>query len=151
MIYKKQLEQIWFLNKELEIWVKKKCEIDYGLKSPLTDIVNVQTSKQNKAEEQMLQRIKIDEKIDSILDSIQKERIYVYETLEKINDSYLRMIIELRCVSLLPWNMVAKKIGFGNSESTKKTYYRAFEANGELKKKYLKSNMSQMSQRDVLL
>lgn len=138
MVTRENFDQIYYLNKELEMWVKKKCEVDYGLKSPQLDKVGKAHSPANSAERQVMIRLQISERIESILDSIQEERAKVYKALELINDSLLRQIIEYRCVQLCSWQEVANAIGHGSADAVKKTYYRAFDKDGRLEEKYLK-------------
>lgn len=138
MVTKKSLNQIYFLNKELEYWVKKKCEAEYGLKSPVLGKDYKTYTVSNPAEEEAIKRLHIAEQIERILTGIQEERLKVYEAIETINDSLLRQIIEHRCVQLCSWQGVANILGYGTADSIRKIYDRAFTKKGALDKKYLK-------------
>ena len=53
------------------MWVKKKCEVDYGLKSPQLDKVGKVHSPANSAERQVMIRLQISDNIPVLLSLIQ--------------------------------------------------------------------------------
>lgn len=137
MITKKELNKIFYLNKELKMWKEEKERVGYGLRSPATDNERVSNSSSNAAEELAQIRIEISEHIDNTLNDIQKQRLKTYKLISRITDSRLRQIVNYRCVSLCSWSEVAGCIGWPETADTVRKYYsRAFNKNGELKEEF---------------
>lgn len=136
-ITKRELNQIYYLNRELEMWIKKKIEMEYDLKSPVLGKDYKTYKYDNAEEEKVMLRLQIAENIDRILGDIQQQRLKCYEAIQSINDSQLRLIIQFRCIELKSWQEVANKIGYGNGDSVRMAYNRAFDAFGFLKNEYI--------------
>lgn len=136
-VSKHELEEIYFLEQELQMWVRKKCEVDYGIGSVGVGKNGRSSSGKNPAEELVARRLEISEHIESILGQIQDKRVKVLQIIEKIDDSLLRMIINYRCIELNNWQQVSVKMKYGTADSVRMVYNRAFE-NGFLKDEYIK-------------
>lgn len=129
-VTKEELSQIYYLNKELQMWQKELESLECqsllrgqqitgmpfvsgisdktgDIATTIADIKNIIVGKQAEIQ-------------------IQKKKIMTY--IEKINDSYIRQIIFYRCVSCMSWSKVAREIGGNNTEdSVRMAFNRFFE------------------------
>lgn len=143
MIEKKEIEQIYFIEKELEMWQEElEClREDGGLKSPLLDglpkgknwigdPVGKRASKNadNRSRERRIEEAK--EKVNELIDKLEKSKLSVLEYISELDDPQMRMIIKLRCINRMNWEMVARRIGGGNTASNVRLkFWRHFETN----------------------
>jgi hypothetical protein len=127
---KKELSQIFFLNKEVEMWQKElekiQCE---SLIRPqqITDM-----PRGCGLSDQVFNRIANIDKIERIINGklaeIQVQRAKIMEYINSVEDSIIRQIMFYRHISCMRWNEVAIHIGGGNSpESVRKSHDRFLE------------------------
>lgn len=126
---RKELEQVYFLKKEVTMWKRKLNEyyadISFNSKSPdgmpFSRTNNVSSPTEDKA-------IRIAD-VNNIIAGKLKEIELIIADIETyivgIDDSVVRQIVNYRCCKLMSWKQIANRIGEGYTEdAVKKTYYR---------------------------
>lgn len=127
---RKQLSQIFYLEKEQKMWEEKLREIEAESLIKGQVLSGMPFANTNETSDKVMEYAIRKQAIIGIIDDIkikiakQKEEIYSYIVL--IEDSLLRQIVTYRCVSCMTWEQVAMQIGGGNtSDSVRKTYERS--------------------------
>lgn len=127
---RKQLSQIFYLEKEQKMWEEKLREIEAESLIKGQVLSGMPFANTNETSDKVMEYAIRKQTIIGIIDDIkikiakQKEEIYSYIVL--IEDSLLRQIVTYRCVSCMTWEQVAMQIGGGNtSDSVRKTYERS--------------------------
>ena len=125
---KAELEQIYYLNRELKLWETElervRCKSLVG--SPLPGNSHG-SGVSDKVADRAERIIELENRIIAKRDEIQRLRDEAVEYIYSIPDSLIRQIIYYRCVSLMSWRRVAYEVGGNNTEeSVKKIYYRFF-------------------------
>lgn len=125
---KSDLEQIYYLNRELKMWETElervRCKSLVG--SPLPGNSHG-SGVSDKVADRAERIIELENRIIAKRDEIQRLRDEAVEYIYSIPDSLTRQIIYYRCVSLMSWRRVAYEVGGNNTEeSVKKIYYRFF-------------------------
>ena len=125
---KAELEQIYYLNRELKMWETElervRCKSLVG--SPLPGNSHG-SGVSDKVADRAERIIELENRIIAKRDEIQRLRDEAVEYIYSIPDSLTRQIIYYRCVSLMSWRRVAYEVGGNNTEeSVKKIYYRFF-------------------------
>ena len=125
---KAELEQIYYLNRELKLWETElervRCKSLVG--SPLPGNSHG-SGVSDKVADRAERIIELENRIIAKRDEIQRLRDEAVEYIYSIPDSLTRQIIYYRCVSLMSWRRVAYEVGGNNTEeSVKKIYYRFF-------------------------
>lgn len=125
---KAELEQIYYLNRELKLWETElervRCKSLVG--SPLPGNSHG-SGVSDKVADRAERIIELENRIIAKRDEIQRLRDEAVEYIYGIPDSLTRQIIYYRCVSLMSWRRVAYEVGGNNTEeSVKKIYYRFF-------------------------
>jgi hypothetical protein len=129
---KKELSQIYYLNRELEMWQREleKVQCESLIKcQQITDMprgTGISDKTANRvASIDNIERI-INGKLIEI--QIQRERIMTY--INSIDDSLLRQILFYRHISCMKWGQVAINIGGDNTgDSVRKMHDRFLEEN----------------------
>lgn len=125
---KKELSQLYWLNKEIAMWQQKleRMEEKSTIKGKqITGIPSGGSRATSKVEEQVIRREEIKKKIAEQQNKAEKERARLLEYITGIEDSLLRQIIQYRFVELKSWKEVAWRIGGDNTaESVRKTVQR---------------------------
>lgn len=138
---KKDIEQIYFIEKELDMWQKELDSLreDGGLKSPLldgmpkgknwiSDPVGIKATKNADDKELKTRKEHAEKQINNLMDKLVKKRLKIMDYIAEIEDSQMRMIIKLRCIDRLPWSLVARRIGGGNNAGNIRVkFFRHFE------------------------
>lgn len=129
MMTKSELEQIYYLNRELKMWETElervRCKSLVG--SPLPSNSHG-SGVSDKVADRAERIIELENRIIAKRDEIQRLRDEAVEYIYSIPDSLTRQIIYYRCVSLMSWRRVAYEVGGNNTEeSVKKIYYRFFD------------------------
>lgn len=113
---KKELRQMFFLNRELTMW-KRELERLEGLSiealMPLYGIPLKGRRKKKTAEISMIKN-----KIEEIQEKIRKERCRLQCFINDVSDSYIRQIFFYRYVMFLSWTGVAVSMGGNNNADT---------------------------------
>ncbi len=123
------LEQIYYLNRELKIWEREleRLQGQSLVRSPVPNAVRG-SGVADKVGDRAERVIALEEEIAAKRAELQTVRNAALEFIFAIPDSLTRQIIYYRCVELMGWRRVAAEVGGDNSEeSVKKIYYRFFE------------------------
>jgi len=117
----KDLSQIHYLKKEIELNERRLKELNNNLNNPMF-------LKDNNGDAMKIQYLET--KVNSLKNELFEEMIAIQEYINNIQDSLVRMIITLRFVECYSWDEVAIAVGGGNSyDGIKKIYYRYIKNN----------------------
>lgn len=129
---RKQLEQAYWLNRELKMWKSalKRRQNKSLVASPRYD--GVAHSAQGNISDPVYDRAADVDEINRIIaqleDDIQRAKDDAIKFISTIPDSQTRMIVYQRCVLLKSWQAVALAVGGGNTkDSVRKRYTRFFK------------------------
>lgn len=126
---KTELEKVYFLKKELDMWQERLTELQAdialgtkeldGMPRPGTNGISKPT--EDKAIKLMETSRIIEGKVSEIRYTINEIENYILS----LDDSLIRTILYYRCCKLFKWDRVAEKVGAGyNAESVRQTYHR---------------------------
>lgn len=123
---KAELEQIYYLNRELKLWETElervRCKSLVG--SPLPSNSHG-SGVSDKVADRAERIIELENRIIAKRDEIQRLRDEAVEYIYSIPDSLTRQIIYYRCVSLMSWRRVAYEVGgYNTAESVRQIYSR---------------------------
>ena len=123
---KAELEQIYYLNRELKMWETElervRCKSLVG--SPLPGNSHG-SGVSDKVADRAERIIELENRIIAKRDEIQRLRDEAVEYIYSIPDSLTRQIIYYRCVSLMSWRKVAYEVGgYNTAESVRQIYSR---------------------------
>ena len=134
---KKELSQLYWLNREIEMDTNRLRELEAMISSPKAQKLDgmPHTSCYWDAPDHCVAEIA---DLKAIIAAKQQQCIYERNRLERyiadIPDSLTRQIITLRFINGLSWHQVAMHIGGGNAESSvKKACYRYLDKEGKRK------------------
>lgn len=128
-LFKKELKQLPYLEKELKMWLLEleKNPYDISLQSPMWSGIK-NTGKSDKTADVAVFVNQNKEIIQQLTYRIEKQKNKLLKFIDSIDDSLYRQILYYRSVRGLEWNDVAKRIGGDNSDvNVKKMYSRIFE------------------------
>jgi hypothetical protein len=121
---RKELSQIYYINKEIEMW-ERELENVTSLQSPKLDGLPRGSETGDSTASKALQAAQISEIISGLLAKLQMKRKEIYDYIATVDDSLMRQIIMYRCISLCTWEEVAIYVGGGNSaDSVRKLFVR---------------------------
>lgn len=124
---KAELEQIYYLNRELKMWETElervRCKSLVG--SPLPGNSHG-SGVSDKVADRAERIIELENRIIAKRDEIQRLRDEAVEYIYSIPDSLTRQIIYYRCVSLMSWRRVAYEVGGNNSPDGVRMIYSRF-------------------------
>ena len=124
---KAELEQIYYLNRELKMWETElervRCKSLVG--SPLPSNSHG-SGVSDKVADRAERIIELENRIIAKRDEIQRLRDEAVAYIESIQDSLTRQIIYYRCVSLMSWRRVAYEVGGNNTEESVRQVYSRF-------------------------
>ena len=127
MVTKSELEQIYYLNRELKMWETElervRCKSLVG--SPLPGNSHG-SGVSDKVADRAERIIELENRIIAKRDEIQRLRDEAVEYIYSIPDSLTRQIIYYRCVSLMSWRRVAYEVGGNNTEESVRQVYSRF-------------------------
>jgi len=134
---KKELSQLKYLNKEIELLKKQIEEAEYAIKNhTVSDAVTGSNPEwpyqpctfhiEGVAIPEYDRRIKrLRNKLKRRLEELMEKREELEEYIARVPDSMMRMILTLRYVNGLSWQQVASHIGGGNTaDSVRKMHDR---------------------------
>ena len=131
---RKELEQIYYLNKELHMW-ERELERQRGkslIQSPMPSAVHG-SGVSDKVGSLAEKRVDLERLVQDKQAEIQRLKDKAVEYINTIPDSLTRQIIYYRCVSLFGWRKIAFTVGGGNTEeSVRKVYTRFFDKKEKL-------------------
>ena len=127
---KEELEQIYYLNRELKMWEDELSRI--RAKSLVQSPVGG-GSHGSAVSDRVAQRgervVELENRIQAKRDEIQELRNKAVEYITNgIPDSLTRMIVFYRCVSLFGWRRVAYEVGGNNTPDGVRMIYNRFMA-----------------------
>lgn len=133
-VTKKELSQLYYLNREIEELQRRIEELECtatSTTSPITGMPSVHTVRDKLGD----YAAEIAD-LKGILDLNMKKCFYEFNRLNRyiqgLGDSEMRMILSLRYVNGLSWQQIAFSIGGGNSEDgVKKKAYRFLKKSSE--------------------
>ena len=124
---KAELEQIYYLNRELKMWETElervRCKSLVG--SPLPGNSHG-SGVSDKVADRAERIIELENRIIAKRDEIQRLRDEAVEYIYSIPDSLTRQIIYYRCVSLMNWRRVAYEVGGNNTPDGVRMIYNRF-------------------------
>ena len=124
---KSDLEQIYYLNRELKMWETElervRCKSLVG--SPLPGNSHG-SGVSDKVADRAERIIELENRIIAKRDEIQRLRDEAVEYIYSIPDSLTRQIIYYRCVSLMNWRRVAYEVGGNNTPDGVRMIYNRF-------------------------
>lgn len=134
---KKELSQLRYLNKEIELLKKQIEEAEYAMKShTVSDVVTGSNPVwpyqprtfhiEGVAIPEYEKRVKrLRNKLQRRLEELMEKREELEEYIATVPDSMIRMILTLRYINGLSWQQVANHIGGGNTaDSVRKMHDR---------------------------
>lgn len=127
---RKQLSQIYYLEKEQKMWKEKLKELEAASLIKGQEITGMPFANTGETSDRVMSLIIRKQTIVAIIEEMQeridKQKEDIYEYINTIDDSLLRQIVVYRCVSCMGWVQVANQIGGGNTaESVRKIYERS--------------------------
>lgn len=126
---KDELKQIYYINKEIQMWQRELEKIrSQGLvKSPT--ISDMPKGGQKFDISDYVSAIADYEAvIRGLLAKVQIQRKKIIEYIEGVDDSLMKQIIFYRCVSCMTWQEVADAVGGNNTENSVRMMYNRFFA-----------------------
>ena len=125
---KKELEQIYSINREIKMWQNALRDVKEQSIVKTNCISNMPGGGSNYSmvEKIAIQIEEIENKISHLLVRLYKQQQFILDFIDSIEDSTMRQIVFLRCVSMLSWNTVADEVGGGNTEDSVRMRYNRF-------------------------
>ena len=128
---KGELSQVYWLEKEIEIWEEelRRRKERSKTKSPAKFVEGGKDGEhKNLTEDDVVTNIEIDAMIRRKQTDLERQRDKILEYIIGIEDSQMRLIVYWRCVKLCPWRVVAKKVGGANTEEgVRQAFHRHFK------------------------
>lgn len=121
---RKDLEQLYYLRKELKMWERRKAELqaDIAMSLPSPDGIpysrtnNIDNPTQRKA----IKLAEADKHIQKQIRRIKKATKEIEKFIMTIEDPEMRMIVEYRCVYNMKWDKVGKIVGYSKRQCIRK-------------------------------
>ena len=125
---KKELSQLYYLNKEVEMWQKElnKIQCKSLIKSQSLAGMPKGNSISDRTGELATDIAGTEAIIREKLVEIQLQRKKIIEYINSIDDSLIRQIIFYRHISCMTWGQVAAHIGNNTSSTIRQIYSRYF-------------------------
>ena len=114
---KEELNQIYYLEKEIEMWRKALNRLQSRSLLPSQEITDMPfgTGISDKVGNHAVTEVDIEDKIKALQKKAIEEQYKVLEYIETIDDSLMKQIIYHRHVLCMKWNEVAKALESSNS------------------------------------
>lgn len=130
-ITKQDVMQIHYLEKEKEMWNERLRKLEEGSQVPeqkYSGTRMIGSSTEGIQEKSTISKENMKTIIARIKQKIDAEQEKCMLFISSLDNSLDRQIIEYRCIELLPWSAVARKVGGGNtSDSVRKRFDRIFD------------------------
>ncbi len=126
---KSELEQIYYLNRELKMWEDELARLKARslVASPLPGTSH-STGISDKVAQRTEREMELESRIQAKKDEIQDLRDRAVSYILTVQDSLMRQILFYYCVSLFGWKRVAYEIGGNNTpDGVRMMYNRFFE------------------------
>lgn len=127
---KTELKQIFYLNKEIEMWQKEldKIQCKSLVKCQIITDMPRGGGTGDKTADIAIEVACIEKIISGKLLDIQYQRKKIINYINSIDDSLLRQVMFFRNVSCMQWTQIANELGGGNTENgVKQMYSRHFK------------------------
>lgn len=122
---RRELNQIYYINREIEMWQRELDDIT-SLQSPKLDGIPKGTGISDSTAAKAVKAAPVIDKINELLAELQIKRQEIYEYIATIDDSLMRQIILYRCLSLCTWKEVATYVGGGNTADSVRMMFMRF-------------------------
>lgn len=123
---RKDLEQIYFLRKELKMWEKRKAELQADIALSLPSPNGMPYSRTNNidnpTQKKAIKLAETDKHIQAQICKIKKVTKEIEQFIMTIDDPEMRMIVEYRCIYNWTWEEIGREIGRDYSYS-RRLYY----------------------------
>ena len=132
---KKELNQIYYITKEIKMWRKKLNEIKNKSivgTPPLTGTPSGKGGTKNKIEKNVLNQVEIEETIKDLLQKLEREEKNFIKFIKTVDDSIVRQIMMHRYIKLKSWMQVSELIygRLDKDENCRKMLNRYLAKNG---------------------
>jgi 5'-3' exonuclease len=124
-VTRRELNQIYYINREIEMWQRELDDIT-SLQSPKLDGIPKGTGISDSTAAKAVKAAPVIDKINELLAELQIKRQEIYEYIATIDDSLMRQIILYRCLSLCTWKEVATYVGGGNTADSVRMMFMRF-------------------------
>lgn len=129
---RKELSQLFYLEQELKRCEENLAELRASIKPLAQKITGMPFQNTGETSDPVqkivFQLMKAEQAVDGYKQAIMIRKAKIYEWIAFLDDALLAQIVDYRCVRLMSWEDVAKKVGGGNTEdSVKKYFYRNIE------------------------
>ncbi len=125
---KKELGQIYSINREIQMWEKELESIhckSLMIGQKITGMPRNSTGTSDKVGDMAATIVDIEDIIRGKLVEIQLQKKRIMEFISMIEDSQIRQIVFLRNISCMSWKDIAKEVGGNNTaDSVRKMYDR---------------------------
>lgn len=126
---REQLNKIYYLSKELELWKQRKEELEADI--PLQGIVNdgMPHQKTNKVssptEQKAIRLAELTKRIEERIIYLEAEKLRMEALIVEMEDPILKQAIYLHCIKLYSWRETARRIGGSQTpEALRQIYSR---------------------------
>lgn len=127
---RKDLEKIYYLKRELKMWESRLKELYADMSQDSVSADGMPHSVTNKVNSPTESKaIQIADHIDLIKGKAAEIRVAIREVeafIVRIDDPFIRQIVELRCVHCMTWDEVADHIGSNSSAENMRLIYHRF-------------------------
>ena len=106
---KKDLKQIFYINKEIKMWQDKLDEMT-EIKSTNMSGLSSAHSQGDNTSDMAIQKAEITSAIAELQAKIQVKQCEIMDFIEHIDDSIIRQIIQYRYIDLMTWIEVSMKV-----------------------------------------
>lgn len=127
---KKELSQIYYLNREVKMWQRELDEISLVRSPPLEDNGGRSAGTSDSTANAVQRREQIQTIISGKLAEIQLKLAEMMDFINSIPDSQTRQIFTYRCINGMSWNEVADRVGGNTEDSVRKVFTRYCRKNG---------------------
>ena len=126
---KDELKQIYYINKEIQMWQRELEKIrSQGLVKSPTISDTPKGGQKFDISDYVSAIADYEAVIRGLLAKVQIQRKKIIEYIEGVDDSLMKQIIFYRCVSCMTWQEVADAVGGNNTENSVKKAYSRFLA-----------------------
>ena len=122
---RKELNQIYYINREIEMW-QRELESITDLGSPKPDGMPRSPGVGDPTGSRATRAAEISRIIEGLLAELQVKRKEIYEFIATLDDPVMRQIVMYRCLSLCTWEEVAMYIGGKNTADSVRMAFNRF-------------------------
>lgn len=122
---RQKLGQAYRLQRELDMWQSKLSELRQSsyMGSPSDSKEGHANGISDKTFSISSKEIEIIEITEALKLNVEKQILEIEKYIETLDDTFLRQIIEYRCVRMFGWDKVASMIGMGTSAESCRKYF----------------------------